>query len=312
MFRICPTCLHQNDEDSPTCNGCSASLLTIRKCSGCGATAFDFASFCYHCGLRLKAGELAKLTPKPTVSLITPSALRTKPLDLEGEDDLATTFRNDEVRLFHCASSTFFELPSLVRPILIGKRSETEVPDLDLRDWPQSGFISRIHAQITVEYPQFYIEDLDSKNGTAVNGISLPSGQPQLLAFGDRIRLGNAEAFTFVFIKNQPIDLDRLKLLSGDDRAFELELLTAYLDSVAGLLDTLQPIIQRQAFDEIQPLAHQIAIASYNVGADVMNLLAKQLDVQALQQAAACQKTLAALQEGLVQVHYFVKVFYAS
>jgi pSer/pThr/pTyr-binding forkhead associated (FHA) protein len=312
MFRICPTCLHRNDEKSLTCNGCGASLLLIRKCRGCGATAFDFASFCYHCGLPLKAVESTQPKPEPTVSLVLPSSVGANPLALEGEDDLATTFRNNEVRLFHCASSTFFELPSLVRPILIGKRSETDVPDLDLRDWPQSGFISRTHAQITVEYPQFYIEDLDSKNGTAINGILLPSGQPQLLTFGDQIRLGNADAFTFVFIKNQPINLDHLKMLSGDDRTFELELLTAYLDSVAELLETLQPIIQQQTFDAIKPLAHQIAIASYNVGADVMNLLAKQLDVQALQQSAACQKTLTALQEGLVQVNHFVKVFYES
>jgi HPt (histidine-containing phosphotransfer) domain-containing protein len=312
MFRICPTCLHQNDEDSPTCKGCSANLLLTRRCSGCGATAFDFANFCYHCGLRLKAAEWAKPKRETTLGLFTPSALGAKPSDLEGEDDLATTFRNDEVRLFHCASSTFLELPSLVRPILIGKRSETDMPDLDLRDWPQSGFISRTHARITAEYPQFYIEDLDSKNGTAVNGVSLPSGQIQLLAFGDRIRLGNAEAFTFVFIKNQPINLEHLRRVSGNDRAFERELLAAYLDSVAGLLDTLQPIIQQQTFAAIEPLAHQIAIASYNVGADVMNLLAKQLDVQALQQAAACQKTSIALQEGLVQIDRFVKVFYES
>jgi hypothetical protein len=42
-----------------------------------------------------------------------------------------------------------------------------------------------------------------------------------------------------------------------------------------------------------------------------MNLLAKQMEDQAMQQAiTVCEKTLISMQDGLVQVDRFVKVFY--
>jgi HPt (histidine-containing phosphotransfer) domain-containing protein len=232
-------------------------------------------------------------------------------LETDRDELLATTFYGQGVRLLHQSSSTFFDLPSLVRPFVIGKRSNTFKPDLDLRDLPQSEFISRSHAQLSFQPNQFYIEDLGSKNGTVINGTPLPVGQPQPLAFGDQLCFGNAEALTFIFMKDQPINLEHLQMLSEQDRSFEVELLTSYVQSVASLLDRLAQVMTHRDFVEAKLLASQVAISSYNVGADVMNLLAKQMEDQARQKSTAiCKKTLAALQDGLAQVHQFMKAFY--
>ncbi len=51
--------------------------------------------------------------------------------------------------------------------------------------------VSRNHAEFIPDRDgQFCILDLGSSNGTAVNGIPLPSGTPRLLAGGDEIRMG--------------------------------------------------------------------------------------------------------------------------
>jgi HPt (histidine-containing phosphotransfer) domain-containing protein len=102
-------------------------------------------------------------------------------------------------------------------------------------------------------------------------------------------------------------------MISGQDRAFELELLTSYLESVTGLLKNLQQVIDARDFAGVKPLASQVAIASYNVGADIMNVLAKQMEDQALQQATPlCKKTLVSMRDGLFQVDRFVKIFYQN
>ncbi|HEY9827974.1 MAG TPA: FHA domain-containing protein [Stenomitos sp.] len=308
-LKLCPNCLYCNDDVALSCEKCSQDLTQIERCLGCSATILSFANFCYQCGL--------KLNPAPAVAPKEESTSNLDPtkgaFDLDADECIATTFNSHGVRLLHRPSSTFFDLPLLGRPIIVGKRSDAFVPDLDLRDMPQAEFISRSHAQISFQPHQFYIEDLGSKNGTAVNGVPLPSDQQQPLELGDQICLGGVEAFTFIFIKDQPINFDHLKMISGQDREFERELLRSYLSSVAALLQRLQSMLDSQAFAEFKPLASQVAIASYNVGADVMQLLAKQLEDQSQQKAkSVCEKTLGAMHEGLTKVEQLVQALYET
>lgn len=52
-------------------------------------------------------------------------------------------------------------------------------------------FVSRSHAQILVDQAgMIYVSDLDSTNGTYLNGKKLSSGQPYLLKSGDRVIFG--------------------------------------------------------------------------------------------------------------------------
>lgn len=72
---------------------------------------------------------------------------------------------------------------------VLGRRDEDRnfLPDVDL--WPDDT-VSRRHAVITQRSGRFYLRDLDSTNGTKVNGRSIPAGIPVELHAGDTICLG--------------------------------------------------------------------------------------------------------------------------
>ncbi len=53
------------------------------------------------------------------------------------------------------------------------------------------GAVSRQHAAIEQQNGRYLLRDLGSTNGTYVNNVRLPSGQPQLLEPGDVIRIGD-------------------------------------------------------------------------------------------------------------------------
>jgi HPt (histidine-containing phosphotransfer) domain-containing protein len=308
MVRICPTCLHPESNDALVCTQCGLDFSQIQRCPNCSATRFSFANFCYHCGVALKEIE-STILRSSSVEHVDPTrgAKETDP------DGLATTFHGKGVRLFHRPSTAFIDLPAMLKTMVLGKGKGTFHPDIDLQHFPQAEFISRAHVQISLKQQQYYIEDLGSKNGTEINGVALPAARAQVLLFGDQIRLGGSDAFTFIFVKDQPINLEHLKMISGEDATFEAELLTSYIGSVAGLLESLRQAIKTQDFKNIKYLGNQIAIASYNVGADVMNLLGKQLEDQALQQSVpACEKTRVVLNETLDQIRFFLKVFYGA
>jgi pSer/pThr/pTyr-binding forkhead associated (FHA) protein len=50
--------------------------------------------------------------------------------------------------------------------------------------------VSRIHAQIHMDDNKLYITDMDSTNGTLVDGVRLQAHHPQLLRQGSQIVLG--------------------------------------------------------------------------------------------------------------------------
>ena len=74
-----------------------------------------------------------------------------------------------------------FELP-VDEPQLIGRSSES----LALTD----GTVSRRHAELTPDDGRWYLRDLDSSNGTFINGERI-SGDPVELSPGDQIRCGS-------------------------------------------------------------------------------------------------------------------------
>lgn len=70
-------------------------------------------------------------------------------------------------------------------PFRIG--SKTEVNDAVINE----SVISRAHAEITIEEERYYIKDLESKNGTFVNGTMLAFNKRLELFAGDRISFAN-------------------------------------------------------------------------------------------------------------------------
>ena len=75
--------------------------------------------------------------------------------------------------------------------------------------------VSRLHAVVTVDHAFVTITDLDSRNGTFVNGIRI---QSQTLMNGDTIRIGDCE----------------MRFLAGDQEVTPAEALR--LMTIPGLL----------------------------------------------------------------------------
>jgi DNA-binding winged helix-turn-helix (wHTH) protein len=82
---------------------------------------------------------------------------------------------------------------------LLWEAREIELEDGDnllgrekgVRVWIDDPAVSRHHARIQIEAGRATLEDLDSKNGTFLNGSAVES--PAALSNGDRIQIGRAE-----------------------------------------------------------------------------------------------------------------------
>jgi len=75
------------------------------------------------------------------------------------------------------------EVQLLEGPNVIGRESQSAL-------WIEHSSVSRRHAQVVVERGRARLEDLESKNGTFLNGRRIAGSEP--LADGDEIRIGVA------------------------------------------------------------------------------------------------------------------------
>ncbi|HIK38147.1 MAG TPA: FHA domain-containing protein [Geminocystis sp. M7585_C2015_104] len=101
--------------------------------------------------------------------------------------------------LTHVQTGFVIHLPTTRSIIHIGKPNDILPPDIDLSGFPNSQIVSRVHACITVEGSNFYIEDKGSANGTYINYVPLPVGTRHLLKSGDRIAFGKGDKVSFIF-----------------------------------------------------------------------------------------------------------------
>lgn len=102
-----------------------------------------------------------------------------------------------------------FELPDH-EPQLIGRSSEA----LPIND----NTVSRRHAELTPDDGIWWIRDLESQNGTHINGMQIK--ERQRLRPGDQIRTGST---LFVFGKAEGMDADVIRLLRPDQIDTEIE-----------------------------------------------------------------------------------------
>lgn len=79
----------------------------------------------------------------------------------------------------------------LEKPVtLIGRRSQTQQPDIDLTRLDTEMVASRQHARIHRIDIGFEIESLPAKNGMFLNGAELIAGARRLLTNGDELQFG--------------------------------------------------------------------------------------------------------------------------
>jgi hypothetical protein len=76
----------------------------------------------------------------------------------------------------------------------IGRADEMSVDiDLDDQEPPDRVWSSRQHAKLIIEDGKFFIEDLNSANGTYVNRQRVPTGNKKPLQNGDVIQVGTVQ-----------------------------------------------------------------------------------------------------------------------
>ena len=86
-----------------------------------------------------------------------------------------------------------WEMPVTRSPMLLGRASQAEgyLPDFDMTFYDEDeGYVSRRHAQIGRGPDDYSITDLDSYNGTTLNGRPLLPQRAYPLRNGDRIQVG--------------------------------------------------------------------------------------------------------------------------
>lgn len=156
-----------------------------------------------------------------------------------------------------------YELPDH-EPQLIGRSSEA----LPISD----STVSRRHAELTPDDGQWYIRDLQSQNGTYVNGVRI--AQRMRLRPGDQVRTG---ATLFVFGVTESRDPDIIRVLRPDQISTTVE------KKVAGRLFESDPNEESMLLAEPEPRA--AAVDHLRVIYQLTTLTAQQTDRQELLRA---------------------------
>ncbi len=144
-------------------------------CWHCSATLLNGTIFCDACGAALLEGAARRLAP---------------PFADAGPPDPARP-PTSEPRLVLAASGASIPLPATPQ-LVVGRAGEQGPgPDIDLTPFQAAAAgVSRAHARLDLGGPHPRIEDLDSTNGTYVNGRRLAPRSPVRLHCGDEISLG--------------------------------------------------------------------------------------------------------------------------
>jgi pSer/pThr/pTyr-binding forkhead associated (FHA) protein len=157
------------------------------ECPSCKHQEFVGTLYCSECGTRL-----VHVSPVPTVAIsrdrIDREAMATKPAPPEGPELESGAILG--LRLI--ASGEILSLLGRDN-YTVGRSVEGQavIPDIDLQshDAYEQG-VSRIHAEVRLEPDGIYIVDLDSANGTLINGKPLEPQRPALVHHGDIVQLG--------------------------------------------------------------------------------------------------------------------------
>lgn len=157
------------------------------KCVECGANQTEGALFCAECGaFMLDAIE----NPATNVLPFSEYAYSNPPLPFaQAELVPATTPREIFIIIPHSRRRLKLETAA---SIAVGRETDEFKPELDLGldDGVEYG-VSRSHATIQATSTGFAIIDLNSTNGTLLNGYRLPPNHPYPLTSGDEVRFGD-------------------------------------------------------------------------------------------------------------------------
>jgi MFS transporter, ACDE family, multidrug resistance protein len=131
-----------------------------------------------------------------TIQLQLPTGSET----VDGSYSAVNTMAQQPVaQLFHVQTHRAIELPEHFQVLNIGKSSANNIPDVDLADLPNAAVVSRLHAQIRFDGEEYFIQDMNSANGTYINKYPMLPGIWYKLKPGLRLSFGRRDAIAFVF-----------------------------------------------------------------------------------------------------------------
>lgn len=107
----------------------------------------------------------------------------------------------DTVALLEVVSGPGIALPITRGTITIGRRPGNSIVITN------NSYISGRHAQIETDETGTYLTDLESTNGTFVNGQKLSPNERQLLLDGDEVKLGQTRYHFALSVKEEPIEI---------------------------------------------------------------------------------------------------------
>jgi hypothetical protein len=155
------------------------------KCPYCQHEMMEGALFCEECGLSLWGDAQGQVSTRK---------LEDESNEFSVKSGWGTaTFQESSQVIIHIRDENE---PIVIQPggeFLVGRHDSASgiTPDLDLTPYGalEKG-VSRVHAALRRGEDVLSVVDLDSANGTYLNGQRLAANQPRLLRDGDEIRLG--------------------------------------------------------------------------------------------------------------------------
>lgn len=162
---------------------------TRSVCPACGKKNVPGTLFCVDCGTYLPMGGPLRTEPLPEHD--TPAQLH--PRDDEGLPAGEAHELHIEVEITQTKRRIML---TTRREILLGRTDAARgiFPQLDLTaDEGSEQSVSRRHARIFAQDGACYIEDLDSTNGTFLNGTRLKPHQPYAIRDGDALTVGKLD-----------------------------------------------------------------------------------------------------------------------
>jgi len=219
----CDVCGSPIEAAAPVSAPVPAAAPTTTTCPHCGAPASSLALFCETCGYDFTTGSLpAAADPAPVVATTAPSAVVTPAPDPapapqlptpapEGQDSWVAEIWVDPD--WYAAQQPEDPMPSAGLPGLVPLRERSVLvgrPSVSRNIHPavdcgtDSG-VSRRHCQLNTDGQRWWVEDLQSANGTYVSRAGdplpttpIPPGQRREVEDGDRLYLG---AWTRIVIR---------------------------------------------------------------------------------------------------------------
>jgi hypothetical protein len=156
-------------------------------CPSCGAENLPGTLFCVQCGTYLPSGGPLRTEPLPEQEDGGPAHAR---LEGAGEDGVVRPLSID-VEVLNTGRKLML---SAEREILVGRLDAAHgiFPELDLTaDNGLEQGVSRRHARIYTRDGTCFVEDLDSTNGTFLNGERITPYLPYAFHDGDVLTFGS-------------------------------------------------------------------------------------------------------------------------